>query len=211
MLSCLAQTPRIVITDSQAFAPVAAIVPEDIPLTSFSILFARHKGDLIQAVRGAAALETVQDGDTILISEGCTHHRQCDDIGSVKLPRWIRGHTGKELRFVFSSGTEFPEDLSPYRLIVHCGGCMLNPRQMRYRPEMRRRTGCSHDQLRRADRPHTGYPSPCSGALSGRCRRFDRRPALSIVPVFQTQNSGTTAKKRTGRRGRQGRASRCFG
>ncbi len=133
MLSCLAQTPRIVITDSQAFAPVAAIVPEDIPLTSFSILFARHKGDLIQAVRGAAALETVQDGDTILISEGCTHHRQCDDIGSVKLPRWIRGHTGKELRFVFSSGTEFPEDLSPYRLIVHCGGCMLNPRQMRYR------------------------------------------------------------------------------
>lgn len=133
MLSCLAQTPRIVITDSQAFAPVAAIVPEDIPLTSFSILFVRHKGDLIQAVRGAAALETVQDGDAILISEGCTHHRQCDDIGSVKLPRWIRGHTGKELRFVFSSGTEFPEDLSPYRLIVHCGGCMLNPRQMRYR------------------------------------------------------------------------------
>ena len=108
-------------------------MPEDIPLTSFSILFARHKGDLIQAVRGAAALETVQDGDAILISEGCTHHRQCDDIGSVKLPRWIRGHTGKELRFVFSSGTEFPEDLSPYRLIVHCGGCMLNPRQMRYR------------------------------------------------------------------------------
>ena len=133
ILSCLAQKPRIVITDSQAFAQVAAVVPKDISLTSFSILFARHKGDLAQAVRGAAALESVQEGDTILISEGCTHHRQCDDIGSVKLPHWIRAHTGKELHFAFTSGMEFPEDLSPYRLIVHCGGCMLNPRQMRYR------------------------------------------------------------------------------
>ena len=137
----------------------------------------------------------------ILISEGCTHHRQCDDIGSVKLPRWIRGHTGKELRFVFylrhripRRSVTVPPDRALRRLHAQSPPDALPP-------EMRRRTGCSHDQLRRADRPHTGYPSPCSGALSGRCRRFDRRPALSIVPVFQTQNSGTTAKKRTGRRG----------
>ena len=133
VLTCLSQKPRIVITDSQAFEKVSADTPEDILLTSFSILFARHKGDLSFAVAGASALDTLRDGDTVLISEGCTHHRQCDDIGTVKLPRWIRNYTGKDVQFAFTSGTEFPEDLSPYRMIVHCGACMLNPREMRYR------------------------------------------------------------------------------
>ena len=130
----------MVITDSQAFAQVSAETPPEIPLTSFSILFARHKGNLALAVKGASALETLEDGDTVLISEGCTHHRQCDDIGSVKLPRWIRQYTGKEPEFVFSSGTEFPADLSPYKMIVHCGGCMLNEREMKYR------LACAKDQ-----------------------------------------------------------------
>ena len=133
VLGCLGQKPRIVITDSQAFEKVAADTPEDILLTSFSILFARHKGDLAFAVSGAAALDTLRSGDTVLISEGCTHHRQCDDIGTVKLPRWICNYTGQEVHFAFTSGTEFPEDLSPYRMVIHCGGCMLNPREMRYR------------------------------------------------------------------------------
>ena len=121
------------ITDSQAFQQVAADTPEDITLTSFSILFARYKGELKPYAEGVKALETIQDGDRILISEGCTHHRQCDDIGTVKLPRWIRGYTGVEPEFSFTSGGEFPEDLSPYKLIIHCGGCMLNAREMRYR------------------------------------------------------------------------------
>ena len=132
-LARLNAPPRLVVTDSQVFEQVAAQVPQEIPLTSFSILFARHKGNLPQAVRGAAALDTLCDGDSVLISEGCTHHRQCNDIGTVKLPRWMRAHTKKDLRFSFTSGTEFPEDLSPYRLVVHCGGCMLTARQMRYR------------------------------------------------------------------------------
>ncbi len=132
-LNSLGKTPSLVITDSQAFKEVAQIVPPTVPLTSFSILFARHKGSLPIAVRGARALDQLQEHDTVLISEGCTHHRQCDDIGTVKLPRWIQKHTGKHLNFEFSSGTGFPEDLSKYRLIIHCGGCMLNEREIRYR------------------------------------------------------------------------------
>lgn len=132
-LARLGQTPRLVITDSQAFAKVSAETPEHIPLTSFSILFARYKGTLEPSVQGAAALDTLKDGDTVLICEGCTHHRQCDDIGSVKLPRWIGEYTGKQLNYAFTSGTEFPDELGQYKMIVHCGGCMLNPREMKYR------------------------------------------------------------------------------
>ena len=132
-LAALKEKPAMVITDSQAFQQVAAIVPEDIPLTSFSILMARYKGVLDGAVRGAAAMKSVKDGDTVLISEGCTHHRQCGDIGTVKLPAWLRAYTGADFRFETTSGTAFPEDLSPYALILHCGGCMLNPREMLYR------------------------------------------------------------------------------
>ena len=132
-LSRLAAPPKLVITDSQVFPQVAKIVPESVPLTSFSILMARYKGDLLQTVAGAAAVDTLEDGDGVLIAEGCTHHRQCDDIGTVKLPRWIEAHTGKKPKYTFCSGTEFPADLSPYRLVVHCGGCMLNPREMAWR------------------------------------------------------------------------------
>lgn len=132
-LSALRRPPRLVITDSQAFKQVAATVPDDIPLTSFSILMARRKGSLEPSLRGVEALATLRDGDRVLIAEGCTHHRQCDDIGTVKLPRWIRASTGVEPAFSFTSGGDFPEDLSPYRLVVHCGGCMLNEREMRYR------------------------------------------------------------------------------
>ena len=133
-------TPRLVVTDSQVFARVSQDTPAHIPLTSFSILFARYKGDLGTAVQGAAALDQVQDGDKILIAEGCTHHRQCDDIGTHKIPGWIRQYTGKNPEFVFTSGTEFPDDVSGYRLVVHCGGCMLNEREMKYR------TACCRDQ-----------------------------------------------------------------
>ena len=132
-LAALKEPPRMVITDSQAFAKVSKDVPESVPLTSFSILFARYKGSLEQAVRGVTALEEIQNGDKVLISEGCTHHRQCNDIGTVKLPNWIRQKTGKEPEFVFTSGGEFPQDLSAYRLIVHCGACMLNEREMHSR------------------------------------------------------------------------------
>ncbi|MDR1492567.1 MAG: [FeFe] hydrogenase H-cluster maturation GTPase HydF [Planctomycetaceae bacterium] len=132
-LENLGKKPKLVITDSQVFAKVSADVPKDVLLTSFSILFARYKGSLLTAVRGAKAIETLTERDTVLISEGCTHHRQCDDIGSVKLPRWIRNYAGKQIQFAFTSGVEFPEDLSPYKLIVHCGGCMLNEREMKYR------------------------------------------------------------------------------
>lgn len=132
-LEQLGKKPALVVTDSQVFAKVSADTPREIPLTSFSILFARYKGNLQTVVQGAAAIETLQDGDKVLISEGCTHHRQCDDIGSVKIPRWLKNYTGKELQIELSSGTEFPEDLSPYQLIIHCGGCMLNEREMKYR------------------------------------------------------------------------------
>ncbi len=135
-LAALSRKPRLVITDSQAFGPVSRDVPEDIPLTSFSILFARYKGQLEQMVRGAAALDHLKDGDTVLISEGCTHHRQCEDIGTVKLPAWINGYTQKRgLQFRFTSGGDFPEDLSGIALAVHCGGCMLNEREIQSRVE----------------------------------------------------------------------------
>lgn len=129
-LNKLAAPPDIVITDSQAFGKVAKAVPPKIPLTSFSILFARYKGDLKTLVRGAAKLDSLQDGDTVLISEGCTHHRQCEDIGTVKLPKWLSDYTKKDLRFAFTSGGTFPEDLSGYALVIHCGGCMLNEKEM---------------------------------------------------------------------------------
>lgn len=132
-LESLAKKPAMVITDSQAFAQVSKDTPLDIPLTSFSILMARYKGFLEGAVQGVAAIETLQDRDKVLICEGCTHHRQCEDIGTVKIPRWLRQHTGKELELVHTSGKDFPEDLSPYRLVIHCGGCMLNEREVAYR------------------------------------------------------------------------------
>ena len=137
--------PALVITDSQAFASVASIVPPQIPLTSFSILFARYKGSLKALAEGARALDTLKKGDRILVSEGCTHHRQCGDIGTVKLPALIRRHTGlaapEDLRFSFTSGTEFPEDLSGYRMVIHCGGCMLNEREMKFRMACARDAG----------------------------------------------------------------------
>lgn len=132
-LQNLGKKPRMVITDSQVFKQVSAEVPPDIPLTSFSILLARYKGLLKTAVPGASVLDDLHDGDTLLISEGCTHHRQCEDIGTVKLPAWIRRHSGRDVQFAFTSGGGFPEDLRPYRLIIHCGGCMLNDREMDYR------------------------------------------------------------------------------
>ena len=132
-LASLSRKPRLVITDSQVFAKVSADTPKNIPLTSFSILFARYKGDLPVMVRGAAMIDKLHDGDKILIAEGCTHHRQCDDIGTVKLPRWIRQHTGRNIEFEFTSGGTYPADLTPYRMIVHCGACMLNRREMHYR------------------------------------------------------------------------------
>lgn len=132
-LNSLGKKPKMVITDSQVFKKVSAVTPDDILLTSFSILFARYKGNLKTLVDGASALDSLKNGDRILISEGCTHHRQCDDIGTVKLPNWIRSYTKKEVEFEFTSGTEFPLDLSSYKMIVHCGGCMLNEREMKYR------------------------------------------------------------------------------
>ncbi|MGE4508262.1 MAG: [FeFe] hydrogenase H-cluster maturation GTPase HydF [Eubacteriaceae bacterium] len=139
-LEDLGRKPKLVITDSQVFAKVSADTPKDILLTSFSILFARYKGLLAAAVKGAATLDKLVDGDKVLIAEGCTHHRQCDDIGTVKLPRWIKNYTGKDLQFIFKSGVEYPDDLTEYKLVVHCGGCMLNEREVRYR------TKCALDQ-----------------------------------------------------------------
>ena len=140
-LSCLKNPPRMVITDSQAFGIVSRIVPESVPLTSFSILFARYKGDLAEAVKGARKLDSLKDGDKILISEGCTHHRQCGDIGTVKLPNWIKKHTGKHPEFTFTSGGEFPSDLSEYSLIIHCGACMINAREMASRIQRAKAAG----------------------------------------------------------------------
>lgn len=132
-LNKLATKPKMVVTDSQVFGKVDKIVPADIPLTSFSILMARYKGDLATVVKGAAAVDKLQKGDKVLISEGCTHHRQCEDIGTVKLPNWIKQRVGCDIDFCFTSGTEFPSDLSQYKLVVHCGGCMLNEKEMKYR------------------------------------------------------------------------------
>ena len=139
-LAALGRKPAVVITDSQVFRTVSPMVPRDIPLTSFSILMARYKGLLEDAVRGASAVENLRDGDTVLIAEGCTHHRQCDDIGTFKIPNWLRKYTGKDIRIRTCSGTEFPDDLSPYAMVIHCGGCMLNEREVRYR------TKCAVDQ-----------------------------------------------------------------
>lgn len=139
-LSSLGKKPALVITDSQVFAKVSAIVPDDILLTSFSILMAEYKGLLDAAINGVTAADRLKDGDTVLIAEGCTHHRQCGDIGTEKIPAWLRKHSGKDIIIKTCSGTEFPEDLSPYALIVHCGGCMLNEREVRYR------TKCATDQ-----------------------------------------------------------------
>lgn len=139
-LTHLGKQPAMVITDSQVFAQVAKLTPQEIPLTSFSILMARYKGQLEGAVHGAAAIGQLQDGDTVLISEGCTHHRQCGDIGTVKLPKLLEKTTGKKLHYRFTSGTEFPDDLSAYQLVIHCGGCMLNEKEMKYRQK------CAADQ-----------------------------------------------------------------
>lgn len=132
-LSCFTKKPSLVITDSQVFGRVSADTPDDIRLTSFSILMARHKGLLESAVRGVTAVDKLKDGDKVLIAEGCTHHRQCDDIGTVKIPRWLKEYTGKDISIETSSGRDFPEDLSPYALVIHCGGCMLNGREVGYR------------------------------------------------------------------------------
>ena len=139
-LERLAQPPKIVITDSQVFGKVSKMVPREVPLTSFSILMARYKGDLPLAVAGAAAVDSLKDGDKVLIAEGCTHHRQCDDIGTVKIPNWIRKRTGVEPEFIFSSGNSFPEDLSQFKMVIHCGGCTLPEREMKYR------LACANDQ-----------------------------------------------------------------
>lgn len=132
-LNSLGRKPSLVITDSQVFGRVAKDTPGDIPMTSFSILFARYKGNLKRLVNGAQAIDTLEDGDKVLISEGCTHHRQCGDIGTEKLPNWLKQHTGKNLTYEFTSGIDFPLDLDQYKLIIHCGGCMLNEREMKYR------------------------------------------------------------------------------
>lgn len=132
-IASLGKKPALVITDSQVFEEVARLTPQELPLTSFSILFARYKGSLSLLSEGALTIDQLEDGDTVLISEGCTHHRQCGDIGTEKLPAWLQKHTGKQLQFEFTSGTEFPEELQKYRLIIHCGGCMLNEREMKYR------------------------------------------------------------------------------
>lgn len=139
-LAMLGKKPRIVITDSQAFKIVAESTPRDIPLTSFSILMARYKGFLDTAVNGAMAIDMLEEGDKILISEGCTHHRQCEDIGTVKLPKWLENYTGKKFTYEFTSGGTFPEDLSPYKVVIHCGGCTLTERELTYRMK------CATDQ-----------------------------------------------------------------
>ena len=140
-LEKLGTKPRLVITDSQVFGKAAEATPADIPLTSFSILMARYKGFLETAVHGASAINSLQDGDTVLISEGCTHHKQCEDIGTVKLPRLLKKYTGKDIKIETSSGNSFPEDLSRYKLVIHCGGCMLPSREVLYRMK------CAGDQL----------------------------------------------------------------
>lgn len=146
-LVTLGKAPRMVVTDSQVFKQVSEITPKDIELTSFSMLFARHKGELEPLYQGAKAVDTLKDGDKVLISEGCTHHKQCNDIGTQKLPHWLMEYTGKTLEFAFTNGTEFPLDLSPYHMVIHCGGCMLNEREMKYRIQ------CAED----AEIPITNY------------------------------------------------------
>ncbi len=180
-LARLVSPPKLVITDSQAFERVAAETPADVALTSFSILFARYKGNLLGPALACAALDGLAAGDSILISEGCTHHRQCDDIGTVKLPRWIREYTGKEFDFRFTSGRDFPEDLSPYKLIIHCGACMLTEREMRFRYK------CANDQ---------GVPMTNYGIMIAHIKGILRR---SLGPFTEILNQlpplSPTAKK----------------
>ena len=170
-LQKLGRDPELVITDSQVFGPVSKIVPRQVPLTSFSILMARYKGLLEEAVRGAAAVAGLRDGDTVLIAEGCTHHRQCDDIGTVKIPGWLRKATGKELNIRVCSGTEFPDDLSGIALVVHCGGCMLNEREVRYRMK------CAVDQ---------GVPITNYGILIAHLNGILKR-SIEIFPELAAQ------------------------
>ena len=169
LLSSLGRKPDMVVTDSQAFAVVSKIVPEDIPLTSFSILMARCKGFLETAVRGASALRHLRDGDKVLISEGCTHHRQCGDIGAVKLPRWLKTYSGADISVELSSGTGFPEDLSEFSLVLHCGGCMLSEREMLYRMK------CAQDQ---------GIPFTNYGVVIA-CMNGILPRSLSLFPALQ--------------------------
>ena len=140
-LNALAFPPKLVITDSQVFEAVAKTVPDSVMLTSFSILFARYKGELKELIKGAARLSHLKDGDKILISEGCTHHRQCGDIGTVKLPAWVKKFANKNIEFDFTSGTDFSDNVSEYALIIHCGGCMLNNKEMQNRIEMANSAG----------------------------------------------------------------------
>lgn len=168
-LKKLLQKPTLVITDSQAFGSVSKIVPDDIMLTSFSILMARYKGFLKTAVKGAKMLDALMDGDKILIAEGCTHHRQCEDIGTVKLPKWIKKHTGKEIVFETSSGNAFPQDITKYKLIIHCGGCMLNEREMQSRRE----------QAVNAGVPFTNYGTAIA-YMNGILKR-----SLAVLPSYQ--------------------------
>ena len=169
LLASLGRKPNMVVTDSQAFAVVSKIVPEDIPLTSFSILMARYKGFLETAVRGAAALKRLQAGDKVLISEGCTHHRQCGDIGAVKLPRWLRAYSGADILVELSAGTGFPEDLGGFSLVLHCGGCMLSEREMLYRMK------CAQDQ----GIPFTNY------GVAIACMNGILLRSLSLFPALQ--------------------------
>lgn len=167
-LAVLAKKPRMIITDSQVFHVVAKATPHDIPLTSFSILMARYKGFLSSAVAGAMAIDSLRDKDKVLICEGCTHHRQCDDIGTVKLPRWMEEYTGKKLQYEFTSGGAFPEELTQYKVIVHCGGCMLNEREVQYRMK------CAQDQ----GVPFTNYGTVIAltqGILTRALEVFDGR------------------------------------
>lgn len=133
IMDCLKEKPKVVVTDSQVFGKVSRIIPEDMLLTSFSVLMARFKGELQVLTDGASKLKSLKNGDKVLVSEGCTHHRQCNDIGTVKIPRWIREYAGCEPEFLFTSGGEFPSDLSDISLVVHCGGCMLNEKEMKHR------------------------------------------------------------------------------
>ena len=168
-LAALAAKPKMVVTDSQVFGLVDKIVPEEVPLTSFSILMARYKGFLGTAVKGAAKIRGLRDGDTVLISEGCTHHRQCGDIGSVKLPALLKKYTGKSLNIELSSGRDFPEELSEYALVIHCGGCMLNEREMLHRKNIAEAAGV----------PFTNYGTAIA-CMNGILRR-----SLGIFPDLE--------------------------
>ena len=169
-LQSLGRPPVLVVTDSQAFKVVSPIVPDEVPLTSFSILMARYKGFLRTAVAGVAAVEDLKDGDVVLMAEGCTHHRQCNDIGTVKIPRWLRAHTRSDLRIETCSGRDFPDDLSPYALVVHCGGCMITERDVQYR--MR----CAEDQ----GVPFTNYGTIIA-QMTGSLERSIRPLSLSAT------------------------------